>query len=69
MIKEDSNAKWLISKNISDELLKKVGFEEKSFYDIWHSIKISFKKSNNALMTEIKSKLDEMKYDRNEDFN
>jgi len=42
MIKEDSNAKWLISKNISDELLKKVGFEEKSFYDIWHSIKIRF---------------------------
>jgi hypothetical protein len=69
MIKEDCKAKWLISENISDELLMKVGFEEKSSYDIWNNIKISFKKSNNALKTEIKNELDEMKYDRNEDFN
>jgi len=59
--KKTAKPNSLISENISDELLKKVGFEKKSSYDIWNNIKISFKKSNNALRTEVKNELDEMR--------
>ena len=68
MIRNDNKTKWIISNNLDDNNKRKIDFKTKTAYEIWKLIKNNYQKSDEERKMEMKRQLDEMKYDRSEDF-
>jgi len=67
MIKLDSLAKHLINNSISDEIKIKLDFQRSSAYQIWNILKASNTRSNEERKLELKNKLENMKYNKEND--
>ena len=68
-IKNDNTTKWIILNTLTDETKKIIENRGKTAFEVWKILECSFTKGKEQLKSELKEKLDKLKYDPNMDIN
>ncbi|ORX79352.1 hypothetical protein BCR32DRAFT_246436, partial [Anaeromyces robustus] len=68
-IKNDNTTKWIILNSLNEETRKIIENRGKTAYEVWKILENSFTKGKEQLKTELKEKLEKLKFDTSVDIN
>ncbi|ORX79217.1 hypothetical protein BCR32DRAFT_240954 [Anaeromyces robustus] len=68
MLRNDNKAKWFISSNLDNNNKRRIDFVSNTAYEVWKLLESTYQKGIEERKIKIKKDLEEMKYDKNDDF-
>jgi len=68
MLNDEAHAKYILSNSVSDQIKEEINFSAYTCFEIWNILKESYRKSREERIEDIKEKIENKKYDMEDDF-